>query len=128
MRRTARASSCSGERTLRAAGWHIGQVVPVRVNGTTRRLRITGVATFPLFSQATAVPTDLGTGAAVTARLLSVPNPPLCGGSATCYNFALIRYRPGTSLRGGHRPAGRHGGPGRLPAGTLPAGQRPAAG
>ncbi|HXF22283.1 MAG TPA: FtsX-like permease family protein [Streptosporangiaceae bacterium] len=86
-----------GERTLRAAGWHIGQVVPVQVNGTTRRLRITGVATFPLFSQATAVPTDLGTGAAVSARLLSVPNPPLCGGSATCYNFALIRYRPGTS-------------------------------
>jgi len=86
-----------GQRTLRAAGWHIGQVVPVRVNGTTRRLRITGVATFPLFSQATAAPTDLGTGAAVAARLLSVPNPPACRGTATCYNFALIRYRPGIS-------------------------------
>jgi hypothetical protein len=87
-----------GERTLRAAGWHVGEVVPVRVNGTTRRLRITGVATFPLFSQATAAPTDLGAGAAVAARLLSVPDPPACRGPATCYNFALIRYRPGTSL------------------------------
>ena len=87
-----------GERTLRAAGWHIGQLVPVRVNGTTRRLRITGVATFPLFSQATASPTDLGTGAAVTARLLSVPDPPLCAGTSTCYNFALIRYRRGINL------------------------------
>jgi hypothetical protein len=87
-----------GERTLRAAGWHIGQRVPVRVNGTTRRLRITGVATFPLFSQATAAPTDLGTGAAVTGRLLSVPDPPLCAGTSTCYNFVLIRYRPGVNL------------------------------
>ena len=87
-----------GERTLRAAGWHIGQRVPVRVNGTTRRLRITGVATFPLFSQATAAPTDLGTGAAVTGRLLSVPDPPMCARTSTCYNFALIRYRPGMNL------------------------------
>ena len=87
-----------GERTMRAAGWHIGQLVPVRLNGTTRRLRITGVATFPLFSQATAAPTDLGTGAAVTARLLSVPDPPLCAGTSTCYNFVLIRYRPGINL------------------------------
>ena len=87
-----------GERTLRAAGLHIGQLVPVRVNGTTRRLRITGVATFPLFSQATATPTDLGSGAAVTARLLSVPNPPLCAAASTCYNFVLIRYRPGVNL------------------------------
>ncbi len=87
-----------GERTLHAAGWHIGQLVPVRVNGSTRRLRITGVATFPLFSQATATPTDLGTGAAVTARLLSVPDLPLCAASSTCYNFVLIRYRPGINL------------------------------
>jgi len=86
-----------GERTLRAAGWHLGQLVPVQVNGITRRLRITGVATFPLFSQATATPTDLGTGAAVAARLLSTPDPPLCAGRATCYNFALVRYRPGVS-------------------------------
>jgi len=86
-----------GERTLRAAGWHVRQRVPVRVSGTTRWLRITGVATFPRFSQATATPTDLGTGAAVSARLLSTPDPPLCGGPATCYNFALIRYRAGVS-------------------------------
>jgi hypothetical protein len=88
-----------GERTLRAAGWHVGQLVPIGINGATRRLRITGVATFPLFSQATAAPTDLGTGAAVAAPLLSVPDPPLCAGKNTCYNFVLVRYRPGTNLR-----------------------------
>jgi hypothetical protein len=87
-----------GERTLRDAGWHVGQVVPVNVNGATRWLRITGVATFPLFSQATAAPTDLGTGAAVAAPVLSVPDPPVCARKSTCYNFVLIRYRPGTSL------------------------------
>jgi predicted lysophospholipase L1 biosynthesis ABC-type transport system permease subunit len=73
-------------------------VVPVNVNGATRWLRITGVATFPLFSQATAAPTDLGTGAAVAAPVLSVPDPPVCARKSTCYNFVLIRYRPGTSL------------------------------
>jgi hypothetical protein len=88
-----------GQRTLRTAGWHIGQLVPVRVNRATRWLRITGVATFPLFSQATAAPTDLGTGAAVAASVLSVPDPPFCAGKSTCYNFVLVRYRPGTNLR-----------------------------
>ena len=88
-----------GERTLHAAGWHVGQVVPVTVNGVTRSLRITGMATFPLFSQATAAATDLGTGAAVAASVLSEPDPPLCARPSTCYNFALIRYRPGTDLR-----------------------------
>jgi hypothetical protein len=37
---------------------------------------ITGTATFAQFSQATSAPTDLGTGAAVTARMLSEPDPP----------------------------------------------------
>jgi hypothetical protein len=88
-----------GERTLRATGWHIGQLVPIGINGTTKWLRITGVATFALFSQATAAPTDLGTGAAVAASVLSVPDPPVCAGKSTCYNFVLVRYRPGTNLR-----------------------------
>jgi hypothetical protein len=31
-------------------------------------------------------------------RVLSEPDPPLCAPGSTCYNFALIRYRPGTDL------------------------------
>ena len=34
----------------------------------------------------------------MTARLLSVPDLPLCAASSTCYNFVLIRYRPGINL------------------------------
>jgi hypothetical protein len=62
-------------------------------------MRIVGVATFALFSQATSAATDLGTGAVLRASVLSEPSPPFCTGRATCYNFVLIRYRPGTGLR-----------------------------
>src|SRR5262249_34427562 len=31
--------------------------------------------------------------------VLSQPNPPFCTGGITCYNFFLLRYRPGTDLR-----------------------------
>jgi predicted lysophospholipase L1 biosynthesis ABC-type transport system permease subunit len=44
-------------------------------------------------------PTGLGTGAAVAASVLSQPNPPFCSSRETCYNFFLLRYRPGTDLR-----------------------------
>jgi hypothetical protein len=43
--------------------------------------------------------TDLGSGAVVSASVLSQPNPPACSGGTTCYNFFLLQYRPGTSLR-----------------------------
>ena len=49
--------------------------------------------------------TDLGTGAAVPASLLSEPFPQAsCAVRSTCYNFFLVRYRPGTDL-----PPRRHG-------------------
>jgi ABC-type antimicrobial peptide transport system permease subunit len=87
-----------GERTLRALHRHTGETVPVSINGTSRTMLITGVATLAQFSQATSAATDLGTGAAVAARVLSEPSPPLCAPGRTCYNFVLIRYRPGTGL------------------------------
>src|SRR5450432_2079194 len=62
-------------------------------------MRIVGDAVFPFFSQGSTSATDLGNGALVSARLLSVPFPATgCVHGATCYNFFLIRYRPGTSL------------------------------
>lgn len=87
-----------GERTLRALRLHVGQTVPVSVNGRTRAMRIAGTAVFALFSQATSAATDLGTGAAVAASVLSEPDPPFCAGRSTCYNFFLVRYQPGTDL------------------------------
>jgi MacB-like periplasmic core domain/FtsX-like permease family len=88
-----------GIRTMHAAGHQIGQTIPVLINGTRHRMRIVGVAVFAFFSQASVSATDLGDGALVSARLLSVPFPSTgCGANSTCYNFFLIRYQPGTNL------------------------------
>ncbi len=65
-------------------------------------MRIVGVAVFPLFTPAAQTATDLGTGAAVSAPLLSALSelgPRIgCNSNGTCYNFFLIRYQPGTDL------------------------------
>src|SRR6266536_1779308 len=88
-----------GQRTLRALGLHIGQQVEVGVDGTTSPMRVVGSAVFAAFSVGGSSATDLGTGAVVSASALSQPNPPFCTGHATCYNFFLLRYVPGTDLR-----------------------------
>jgi hypothetical protein len=88
-----------GIRTLHAVHHQIGQTIPVFINGTPHRMRIAGVAVFAFFSQASVSATDLGDGALVSAKLLSVPFPSTgCVGDATCYNFFLLRYQPGTNL------------------------------
>ena len=60
------------------------------------------MAVLPAFSRGSFPPTDLGTGAIVPASVLSVRSSPnattLCFTNATCYNFFLLRYRPGTNL------------------------------
>jgi FtsX-like permease family/MacB-like periplasmic core domain len=88
-----------GPRTLRTLGLHVGQRVKVGVNGRASQMRIVGSAVFAAFHVGGNTPTDLGTGAVVAASVLSQPNPPFCPASATCYNFFLLRYRPGTDLR-----------------------------
>ena len=117
-----------GERTLRAAGWHIGQVVPV-----------TGQRDHPAAAD--------HRGGHVPAVQPGHRRPDRPGHRRRRQRPAAVRAQPAALRRighllqlradplppgdqpaGGHRPAGRHGGPGRLPAGTLPAGQRPAAG
>ena len=95
-----------GAQTLRAIHRQVGQTVQVAVNpGTTsvpvtqRTMRIVGVAVLPAFSRGGFVPTDLGTGAVVPASVLSEPFAPAnCTKDETCYNFFLVRYRPGTDL------------------------------
>ena len=96
-----------GAQTLRAIGRQVGQTIPVTVDqvithgpDTRRVMRIVGVAVFPAFSRGSFAPTGLGTGAVVTASVLSVRSQPggasLCVTRATCYNFFLLRYQPGT--------------------------------
>jgi ABC-type antimicrobial peptide transport system permease subunit len=96
-----------GAQTLRAIHAHVGQTIPVTVEqvagdlpAVRRDMRITGVAVLPAFGRGSFSPTGLGTGAVTTASLLSVPSVPdattLCHTKATCYNFFLLRLRPGT--------------------------------
>jgi ABC-type antimicrobial peptide transport system permease subunit len=92
-----------GTQTMRAVRRQLGQTVPVVANGTRRTMRIVGVAVFASFSRGGFAATDLGNGAAVPASVLSVRSTPsatsACRTTATCYNFFLIRYKPGTNLR-----------------------------
>jgi ABC-type antimicrobial peptide transport system permease subunit len=96
-----------GAQTMRAVRRQLGQTVQVVVNhvngtpgsGAKHTMRIVGVAVFPSFGLNGLAATDLGTGAAVSASVLSVPAPRTgCDGRVTCYNFFLMRYKPGTDL------------------------------
>src|SRR5271165_302973 len=97
-----------GAQTLRAIHARVGQTIPVTVQqlaandpSVRRDMRITGVAVLPAFGRGTFTPTGLGTGAVTTALLLSVLSVPdattACyTKTATCYNFFLVRLRPGS--------------------------------
>jgi ABC-type antimicrobial peptide transport system permease subunit len=95
-----------GAQTLRAIHRQVGQTVQVAVNRTStsgpvivRTMRIVGVAVLPSFGRGGFAPTDLGIGAAVPASVLSEPFAGAhCTQHETCYNFLLLRYRPGTDL------------------------------
>jgi ABC-type antimicrobial peptide transport system permease subunit len=96
-----------GAQTLRAIHRQLGQTVQMVANQVTefgfaasrRTMHIVGVAVFPGFGRGDFAATDLGIGAAVTAPVLSAPSPTSgCFGHVTCYNFFLLRYRPGTDL------------------------------
>jgi putative ABC transport system permease protein len=95
-----------GAQTLRALHRRLGQTVHVAVSpvgtpgpATQHTMRIVGTGIFPSFGLYIFSATDLGNGAEVPASVLSAPSPPThCTAKETCYNFFLLRYRPGTSL------------------------------
>ena len=101
-----------GAQTLRAIGARLGQTIEVTVNqvitggpGIPHRMRIVGVAVLPAFSRGGFAPTGLGTGAVLPAAVLSSvvqasssPAASGCVPSQTCYNFILLRYKPGADL------------------------------
>ena len=92
-----------GARTMHDLGLRLGQSVQVTPNhensattDKTTAMKVVGVVVLPRFARGTFAPTGLGTGAVVTASVLSEPNHSSgCTGSL-CYNFFLLRYRPGT--------------------------------
>ncbi len=92
-----------GERTLRSLHLRLGQTVRVAASdfGSFSRaglpMRVVGQVVFPAFGRGTYNDTDLGNGAVVWPALLSQPFPQT-GCTRMCYNFVLLRYRPGTSL------------------------------
>jgi ABC-type lipoprotein release transport system permease subunit len=92
-----------GAKTMTTARVRIGQDIPVVINHTartgppvTRTMRVVGEVILPAFSRGSFSPTDLGTGALLTASVISEPEPNGPCPSGTCYNFFLVRYRPGT--------------------------------
>lgn len=92
-----------GAKTMTAAHVRIGQDIPVVINHAavtgppvTRTMRVVGEVILPAFSRGSFNPTDLGTGALLTASVLSEPQRNSPCPSGTCYNFFLVRYRPGT--------------------------------
>ena len=94
-----------GAQTLRALHRTVGQTVRVAVDlatgiagsATQRTMRIVGVAVFADFGLQALSDTDLGNGALVSPALLSSYQPNTgCVQGVTCYDFWLLRYRPGT--------------------------------
>jgi ABC-type antimicrobial peptide transport system permease subunit len=94
-----------GALTMRAVHARLGQDVEVAVNFSTgtagpqraRTMRVVGEAVFPNFGLSGLSDTDLGSGAIVATSLLTTTQANTgCTGHIACYNFFLLRYRPGT--------------------------------
>jgi ABC-type antimicrobial peptide transport system permease subunit len=94
-----------GARTMHDLGLRLGQSVQVTANhentltqDKTTAMKIVGVVVLPRFARGTFAPTGLGTGAVVTASVLSEPNQSSGCTGPLCYNFFLLRYHPGTDM------------------------------
>ena len=82
-----------GSSTLHDLGLHVGQEVPVTVDGRQVQDRIVGQAVFPNFGQGSFTPTDLGEGAETTAAVLA-PQAALYG-ERSGYQVVLLRFARG---------------------------------
>ena len=82
-----------GSSTLGDLGLHVGQEVPVSVNGRQIRDRIVGQAVFPNFGQGSFTPTDLGEGAETTAAVLGPQAAP--HGERPGFQVVLLRFAHG---------------------------------
>ena len=82
-----------GSSTLHDLGLHVGQRVPVTLDGRQVRDRIVGQAVFPNFGQGGFTPTDLGEGAETTAAVLA-PQAALYG-ERSGFQVVLLRFARG---------------------------------
>ena len=82
-----------GSSTLHDLGLHVGQEVPVTVDGRQVQDRIVGQAVFPNFGQGSFTPTDLGEGAETTAAVLA-PQAALYG-ERSGFQVVLLRFARG---------------------------------
>ena len=82
-----------GSSTLHDLGLHVGQEVPVTVNGRRIQDRIVGQAVFPNFGQGSFTPTDLGEGAETTAAVLGPQAVPR--GERPGFQVVLLRFTGG---------------------------------
>jgi ABC-type antimicrobial peptide transport system permease subunit len=94
-----------GAQTMRALHLRLGQMVTVtpdhEVTTTPDQpatMRVVGEVVFAQFSRGSFAPTGLGTGAVVRASVLSETDPYGSCDGPRCYNFFLLRYRPGTDV------------------------------
>ena len=92
-----------GAQTMRALHLRLGQTVTATADheSTTTpdrpaAMRVVGEVVFPQFGRGSFAPTGLGTGAIVPASVLSETDPYGGCDGPVCYNFFLLRYRPGT--------------------------------
>jgi FtsX-like permease family len=82
-----------GSSTLHDLGLHVGQQVPVSLDGRQVQDRIVGQAVFPNFGQGAFTPTDLGAGAETTAAALA-PQAALYG-ERSGFQVVLLRFARG---------------------------------
>ncbi|HEY8046473.1 MAG TPA: FtsX-like permease family protein [Streptosporangiaceae bacterium] len=82
-----------GSSTLHDLGLHVGQEVPVTVNGRQTQDRVVGQAVFPNFGQGSFTPTDLGEGAETTAAVLGPQAVPR--GERPGFQVVLLRFATG---------------------------------
>jgi hypothetical protein len=94
-----------GAQTMRALHLRLGQTVTVtpdhQVTTAPDRpttMRVVGEVVFAQFSRGSFAPTGLGTGAVVPASVLSETDPYGACDGPLCYNFFLLRDRPGTDV------------------------------
>ena len=94
-----------GARTMHDLSLRLGQTVQVTANhentatpDKTTAMRVVGVVVLPRFARGSFAPTGLGAGAVVTASVLSERDKTTDCTGPLCYNFFLLRYRPGTGM------------------------------
>jgi len=93
-----------GARTMHDLGLRLHQSVQVTANhesssttpDTITAMRVVGVVVLPRFARGTFAATGLGTGAVVSTSVLTEPDQITGCPKSPCYNFFLLRYRPGT--------------------------------